>query len=494
MSPDYLKNNSSIFFIILLARFAGIFVIKTSFVPDEYWQSLEVAHNRAFGYGYLTWEWKKKIRNCLYPSIFSILYQIFPDSRYTTIFLPKILQATLSSVGDFFTFKLSIKLFGEKCRKWMLFNLLSSWFLFYCSSRTISNMAETSFTACGYYFYPWNEKRHRRLSCYYMWFAGASLLMRPTAVVVWLPLYLYHFWREKDHSYILRSTLGIGYAIFITLMSSDRWFYGEWVVTPYQFFVLNWSNDIGAFYGQHSLLWYFYAGLPVLLGIHLVPFAMGITIAPLRKFYLLILFVVFVFSILSHKEFRFLLPILPLALVICSSVMNEISTGRMKIFKHKVNKYFNTILMYGILLVNIPFSLYMGLFHQLGVIDATLHLANSVSEKSSVLFLMPCHSTPYYSYIHKNITMKFLTCEPNFNNTQYYEEEADSFFQYPSFWLHQNYETKKALLPSHIVMFDSLFSHVMKFLQRNGYHLCYSTFHSHFPEKRTGSNVNIYCR
>jgi len=31
-----------------------------------------------------------------------------------------------------------------------------------------------------------------------------------------------------------------------------------------------------------------------------------------------------------------------------------------------------------------------------------------------VLFLMPCHATPYYSSLHKNIPMRFLDCSPRY--------------------------------------------------------------------------------
>ena len=41
----------------LTVRVASVFLVQTNFVPDEYWQSVEVAHESAFGYGHLTWEW-----------------------------------------------------------------------------------------------------------------------------------------------------------------------------------------------------------------------------------------------------------------------------------------------------------------------------------------------------------------------------------------------------------------------------------------------------
>ena len=44
---------------------------RTFFQPDEYFQSLEVAHHAVFGYGQLTWEWlsPRPIRSIIYPAL-----------------------------------------------------------------------------------------------------------------------------------------------------------------------------------------------------------------------------------------------------------------------------------------------------------------------------------------------------------------------------------------------------------------------------------------
>lgn len=44
---------------------------RTYFQPDEYFQSLEPAHQLVFGYGHLTWEWMAS------PPIRSIFYPLF---------------------------------------------------------------------------------------------------------------------------------------------------------------------------------------------------------------------------------------------------------------------------------------------------------------------------------------------------------------------------------------------------------------------------------
>ncbi|KFM69129.1 GPI mannosyltransferase 3, partial [Stegodyphus mimosarum] len=191
----------------------------------------------------------------------------------------------------------------------------------------------------------------------------------------------------------------------------------------------------------------------------------------------------FFFSIPSHKEFRFLLPIMHIALMTSSVVMYRISVNKLRVFGFEVNKTCNVILIATNLLVNIPLSIYMGLFHQRGSVDAALRLADLVTENSSVLFLMPCHSTPYYSYIHKNISMKFLTCEPNFENADGYIDEADEFFENPMEWLTKNYDSNRnQLLPTHIVMFDKLYDNISIFLKKFHYKLCFTAFHSHFTQ------------
>lgn len=55
----------------LVARILIALSTRTFFQPDEYFQSLEVAHRAVYGYGHLTWEWltAEPIRSIIYPAI-----------------------------------------------------------------------------------------------------------------------------------------------------------------------------------------------------------------------------------------------------------------------------------------------------------------------------------------------------------------------------------------------------------------------------------------
>lgn len=73
---DLLGENIYLVLFTIALRICNCFLVQTSFVPDEYWQSLEVAHHMVFNYGYLTWEWTERLRGYTYPLIFASIYKI----------------------------------------------------------------------------------------------------------------------------------------------------------------------------------------------------------------------------------------------------------------------------------------------------------------------------------------------------------------------------------------------------------------------------------
>lgn len=73
---DMKLRDNVVFQFILSIRLTSVVLVQTFYVPDEYWQSLEVAHKLVFGYGYLTWEWSQGIRSYIHPLIISLVYKI----------------------------------------------------------------------------------------------------------------------------------------------------------------------------------------------------------------------------------------------------------------------------------------------------------------------------------------------------------------------------------------------------------------------------------
>jgi phosphatidylinositol glycan class B len=95
----------NLFWVFLITRLSSVFVVQTWFVPDEYWQSLEVSHRLSFGYGYLTWEWFEGIRSLIYPLLFCIPYKLL---AYFSLDDPKALVT-------FYIYHFQINIFNQRC-------------------------------------------------------------------------------------------------------------------------------------------------------------------------------------------------------------------------------------------------------------------------------------------------------------------------------------------------------------------------------------------
>ena len=89
-------------------------------VPDETWQSVEISHRIAFGYGYQTWEWRlpQPIRSYAHPLIFVpglyLLKVMGWDSPQMVVLLPRITQAVISAVGDVCLVNFFVSNFGNR--------------------------------------------------------------------------------------------------------------------------------------------------------------------------------------------------------------------------------------------------------------------------------------------------------------------------------------------------------------------------------------------
>ncbi|XP_012947012.1 GPI mannosyltransferase 3 [Aplysia californica] len=644
-----MSNSRSLFLALIVIRCANALLIQTQFVPDEYWQSLEVAHKMVFGYGYMTWEWREGLRGYSYPLVFATLYKILYflgiDSRVMLIKAPRLVQAVIAAYGDLHLYKLSSRLSGRATAQWSLLCQLLSWFTIYCCTRTLSNSTETALIVGALSYFPWPDSASKRNDVYkFLILAALSVIVRPTAALIWILLCSWHLQRlygsmafqSVFNAYVFVGGLSFGGSVVV-----DRIWYGHWTVVHFNFLWFNVVQGGASIYGTHPWHWYFLQGVPVVMGTLVIPFFLGAWRAKNKVLLWIILWILATHSFLPHKEFRFILPAVPLAMHYCGvyfqhlcskpplrkfktpksmesetvantssdaekedfaasasesppsemegkekqnsetddkektvtlekkdtgkenieetksgvkdaglnlsseSAPKEVSdtdgTGEVKsspkslekeegpgsnesltaakegILKeenerkdrvetmspsmlrdhvHRHNLLKAKVLIGLLAVTNLLPALYFSLIHQRGTVMVSkfLHQAAINNPGMEVLFLMPCHSTPYYSHLHQNISMRFLTCEPNLQGLSGYEEEADRFYQSPQDWLRSEYGRGKRYWPTHIVYFNSLHKQISSLLTQSGYRMCESFFHTHFPEGRVGSSIFISCR
>ncbi|KAK9874772.1 hypothetical protein WA026_005579 [Henosepilachna vigintioctopunctata] len=268
------NSATDVFKIFVFVRIASVFLVQTFYEADEYWQSLEVAHNFVFGYGSLTWEWQIGVRSYVYPLVFSGLYKILDLFAIDTSFLiingPRILQGILSAYADVCLYKWS----GSS--KWALFCSASSWFLFYMGSRTLINSFETSISSIALSMFPWpGGSREEKFG--FLWLVGFICIVRPTAIIMWLPICLFHLkiTRHRWSFLIFTKYLPIGTLLLMTSTIIDSIGHGSLILSFYQFFKFNVTQQGASFYGVLPWHWYMSVGLPSILGINLMPFVLA---------------------------------------------------------------------------------------------------------------------------------------------------------------------------------------------------------------------------
>ncbi|KAL0345978.1 UNVERIFIED_CONTAM: GPI mannosyltransferase 3 [Sesamum radiatum] len=394
------KNTSSsapykVFTICLVSRIINSLLVQTYFNPDEHWQALEVAHRIAFGYGHLTWEWKKGIRSYLHPILFAALYKALAflrlDSPWFMVRAPRLVQSIFAAVGDLYLHKFSQALFGDNVATWALTN----WFMFFCIPRTLSNSLETVLTLVSLYYWPCLRTSSGAVPCgsrkCALVLAAIACAIRPTSAITWIYVGVLELLMTRDKlKFVLLEVIPIGSLLVLLCLKSEASWTIVWVLGTY--------------------------------------------------------------SLLGHKEFRFVLPVLPVALMFSGYSLANL--GKCELSKRKVKESSSShkkrslklqLAVFFLLVTNTPMAIYMSMIHQLkcilshatskvavvcifpscvvftwyftsqrGTEDVMHYLSNEARENKvkSILFLTPCHATPYYSILHHNIPMRFLDCTP----------------------------------------------------------------------------------
>ncbi|KAJ6635465.1 GPI mannosyltransferase 3 [Pseudolycoriella hygida] len=434
-----------VFVALILFRAFSVFVVRSWYVPNEYWQSLEVSHKLAFG------------NSKLHPSnhhCWNIQGNL--DQVEYLVIAPRIFQAILTAFADYRFYKWTHQ------TKWSLFMIVTSWFWFYTGSRTLTNTVETALTTIALSYFPWKARK----SASFLWYVALVCVIQPTAAITWLPLCFHHICTSRLSVLrnILLKYLPIGVIVGGASVAIDYYAHGSLIFTPIEFLKVNVLQEIGNFYGTHPSYRYTSTGLPAILGVATLPFLLATKETllnrptyPIRSILLRsIVFALIIYSLLPHKEFRFILPILPMCLFITSDYLSR--------WSRKANSFLIWIVALGLLISNAITAAYLSLVHQKGTVDVMPHLAkiaqeykNDGSHRAKLLFLMPCHLTPYFSHIHQNVTMRFLTCEPNLTEQDNYVDEADHFYKDPLAWYRFHIPVyPRSAIPTHLIMFDNL--------------------------------------
>ncbi|KAF8862927.1 hypothetical protein BDZ45DRAFT_584772 [Acephala macrosclerotiorum] len=482
----------------------------------------------------------------------------FPQFRGMILaLLPNLVQAYFAALSDYYTWQLSERIYGTGSNaSWVaiMMSTLSPWNWF-CSTRTFSNSLETTLTIVAMYFWPWRmssdtvlgtgsdlsqtpseEKdeqaatpaktsglgifedpksvNHLRIT---LLLVGTACILRPTNLLIWFCVLMPTISgmvsgtraSVSDYLILLREAVLCGSAVLMVSAISDFYYFGEWTFPPYQWLNFNISQDLAVFYGRNDWHYFLSQGLPLLLTTSL-PFALAAlyqtTALPTTNIRFIlasaVLFTITTLSLISHKEVRFIYPLLPLLHIITAPTVaayffkNITTPPHPKSIDRRPKTSTITLhqpLLYTLLLLNLLIAGYTTTFHQIGVVSVTKFLRNEYEllaldgrgqllssreagihderpkktdfseTETFAAFLMPCHSTPWRSQLfHPGLKAWALTCEPPIHlakksqEREEYRDEADRFYDDPLRFLKEEVGTKERPWPRYVVGFEGI--------------------------------------
>jgi len=315
----------------------------------------------------------------------------------------------------------------------------------------------------------------------------------------------------SDYIILFREAIICGSAVLAVSAVSDFCYFGEWTFPPYQWLHFNISQDLAVFYGRNDWHYYLSQGLPLLLTTFLPFTLMAIfhsTSAPTSSITFIltstILLTLTTLSLISHKEVRFIYPLLPLLHILTGPTISSFFIITTTKTTHpppfpsaplttKTIKTHRKPLLYILALLNLTIAFYTTQIHQRGSLTVTSFLrqeyealalddhgnllssprANEYAEfnkttdyddsETFVGFLMPCHSTPWRSkLVHPGLKAWALGCEPPLHLAarskarEEYRDEADRFYDDPGRFLKDEVSTRERPWPRYIVGFEGI--------------------------------------
>ena len=445
------------------------------FVPDETWQSVEVAHKLVFNHGHLTWEWNQALRSYLHPMIFAVPMKFLQvlqwDSPYQVVLIPKLVQALISALSDTYAVQFHLTVFGRSSidsRQTFAALYTSNWFLLYASSRTLINTLETCLSTVALSLYAQKDAN-------YVFWIAISFMMRPTTAIFWIPMVITDIILQKSMKTLVFKMIPQAVLVILLAIAFDSYMYGYLVIIPWNFLSVNLLDDVSAQYGLQPVHWYLTNFLPaLLLGYGAYPLTRGMLEGYQHSKVILfsLLWTLLIYSFLGHKEHRFLMPTIPI-------IIAYISVGFPKNSKTLLPVFCG---------LNVILALYLSVIHQAAPHSVMEYLSVQKMNRG-VLFLTPCHGTPFYSHLHKEVPMEFLQCPPDLGH-QDYENPNDNFFEDPA-------GTIKGIDLSrfdYVVLYENVLPLVEESLNVEKLKPCRRFWHTHFPEGQTSAYLMLFCR
>ncbi len=289
--------------------------------PDEHYQVLEFCNYRLglSPLADLPWEYAAHCRGALQPCIVLFIAKVLQWMGAYNPFTVALLLRLLMAVLTWYTISRLIKVLlpeftTEKGRKLFVYASFLLWFVPYIgvrfSAETIA--ADLFFIAITILLQVKNESGKTLQLLLAGLLLGFALFFRLQIGFAFIGLAIWLLGVQRTRfSHLLLLVVGGTAAIAVSVLV-DRWFYGLWVFTPYNYFNVNIIQHVAAKFGVDPWWYYFVLffnmGIPPLSLVLLALFIWGIIKRPGHVLSLVCITFIVGHFLIGHKEMRFLFP------------------------------------------------------------------------------------------------------------------------------------------------------------------------------------------
>jgi len=349
---------------------------------DEHFQILEFAGLK-LGFtnaSNLPWEYHQQMRPSLQPSLVVVICRFFEifgvDNPYFITFFLRLLSSGLAFISTILLYKVYIEKISDYfLKRWFIILSFTLWFVIYIGVRFSSENWSGLLFSIGFSCYFLFQKRNFLSYFTIGVLFGLSFLFRYQAAFLILGFSLWLLFINKE-SFTKITSITLGF-IFIVLSGVliDKWFYGEWTLTTWNYFTQNILEDKASSFGIEPWWWYITnsieKGVPPISILFILAFFVVTIFKPKSPYIWSIIPFFFIHCIIGHKELRFLFPIylfIPIIIIQGIEVLqykyihNLSSSNYMKGFM-KLVLIINTVMI--LIVIMRPADAQISLYHKL---------------------------------------------------------------------------------------------------------------------------------
>lgn len=379
--------------------------------PDEIFQYLEQAHRLVFGYGCVPWEYRFAVRSWIQPGLISpVLYlckYLGIDAPVIYVNLTKAFFCVVSISLVYSTYIVGRDIVSRNAGRLASIFVCFWYELIYFASKPNPEIIATYLFMAALACVVLKPSKHRPLL--FGFFCALILVFRLQYAILsgFLIIYVLFQWKRKD---IFKAALVCSVSIFFA-GCIDYLTWGGFFVSYYNYYVFLYIYNVAALAGTAPAVFYPVALAITSLGMFWVAGLMSFL--TLRKAWLFLVcatIVIVSHALIPHKEYRFIVVVIPIFLMLLSIVIIK----GISLFDGVLTKsVFLMVTICSFLLISfagslnkLPFqkSVYRNsLFARQEILQAYLILFESKDLYALLNIATPWTLTGGYYYLHRDI-------------------------------------------------------------------------------------------